>query len=139
MATCTPVVDECGDEVDAWFVGHNEAFLKATTHAQAVGSKLLQVGASLLVKSYIDLFQTLHVVYIHTHHVTQAVRQEHGVSAGCYSLVHIALHQAKLLEALGHEAAHCKVYIFIFHAGSCNLQCQVVALLDDAVDFELAL
>ena len=50
-----PLVDEGRDEVDARLVGNHETFFQLTTHAQTVSTKLFQVGACLVVETYIDL------------------------------------------------------------------------------------
>ena len=65
-----PLVNQSGDEIDARLVSDNKTFLQLASHAQAISAKLFQVGARLIVETYIDLSQTFHVVNIHTHHVT---------------------------------------------------------------------
>ena len=94
VAAGTPVVDQGWNEVDARLVGHHKALLQTAAHAQGVGAELVQTGPGLLVKADVDLPQAFHVMHIHTHHVAQAVRQEHGMRSCGNSLVHIALHQA---------------------------------------------
>ena len=110
MARSLPVVDEGRDKVYARLVGNNEAFLKAASHAQTVGAKLVEAWTCLSVEAYVDLVETLHVVNVHTHHVAQSVGQEHGVGSGCNSLVGVALHESELLQTFGHESAYGKVY-----------------------------
>ena len=61
------------------------------------------------------------------------------MGTGGNGLVHITLHQAQFLEALGHAAANGHVHVKVLHAGLGNAQCQVMALLDDAVDLQLTL
>ena len=55
MAAGLPLVDEGRDEVDAWLVSNHEAFFQLTTHAQTVGTELLEVGARLIVETNVDL------------------------------------------------------------------------------------
>ena len=55
MPTCAPLIDEGGDEVDAWFVGHDETFLQATTATQAIRAELFQVWAYLIVETHVNL------------------------------------------------------------------------------------
>ena len=95
MTAGLPVVDKSRYEVDTRFVGHHKTLLQSSTHAQTIGAELLQIRACLLIEAHIDLSEALHVVNIHTHHVSQSVRQEHGVGTGSDSLVHIALQTDK--------------------------------------------
>ena len=113
--------------------------MQPTTHTQTVGAKLLQVGARLVVESHVDLSQSLHVVYVHAHHVAQSVGQEHGVSALTHRLVNVAPHQSQLLQPLCHQATDGEVHVLILHAGFGHLQHVVVTLLHDGVDFQLPL
>ena len=62
MPAGLPVIDEGGDKVDAWFVGHHESFFQSSTHAQTVRSKLLKVRTRLFVEAHIDLSESLHVM-----------------------------------------------------------------------------
>ena len=87
-----PKVDEVGDEVDTWFISYDEAWFQFASHAQAVGTKLFQVGARLLVETYVYLAQSFHIVYVHTHHMSQSVRQEHGVGTSTYGFFRVTLH-----------------------------------------------
>ena len=139
VAALAPVVDEGRDEVDARLVGDDEAFLQAAPHAQGVGTELVENGARLLVEAHVDLVEILHVVHVHAHHVAQSVRQEHGVGAGAHSLLGVAFHQAELLQPVGHQAAYGEVTVHVLHAGLGNVQNQVVAVLDNRIDVELAL
>ena len=139
MSAGLPVVDEGRDEIDTWFVGEDEAFLESATHTETVCAKLFEVRARLLVESDIDLSQTFHVVDVHTHHVTQSVRQEHRVGTGSDGSVGIALHQTEFLQTLRHQAADGQMHIHIFHAGFCHIEHIVVTGLDDGVDLQLAL
>ena len=79
MPAGLPVVDEGRNEIDTWLVGHHEAFFQLTTHTQTVGTKLFQIRTCLLVEAHVDLSETLHIVHVHTHHMSQSVRQEHRV------------------------------------------------------------
>lgn len=63
MARSLPVVDECGDEVDAWLVSHDETFLQTASHAQAVCTELVEARACFLIEANVDLVETFHVVY----------------------------------------------------------------------------
>ena len=139
MTRLLPVVDESGDEVDARLVCHHEAFLKTASHAQAVCAELVKAWTCLLVEAYVYLVERLHVVYVHTHHVSESVRQEHGVCASCHSLIHVALHQSEFLQALRHKAAYCEVNVHVFHAGTSYVQYVVVTFLHDGVNLELTL
>ena len=139
VTTGFPLVDECRDEVDAWLVGDDKALFQLATHAQAVGAKLFEVRTRLVVETDIDLAQSFHVVNIHSHHVAQSVRQEHGVGTGTNGLVGVALHEAQFLQTLCHHATDGKVNIHIFHARFGNLQHVVVAGLYNGVDFQLTL
>lgn len=111
-----PFVDEGWDEVDSRFVCNNEAFFKSAAHAQAVCSELLQIRSCFIVKAHVGLSESLHVVYVHTHHVAQSVRQEHGVSASPYSLLRIAHHESELLQSVCHKAANVHVHVEILDA-----------------------
>ena len=71
--------------------------------------------------------------------MAKSVRQEHGMSTGCNSLVGIALHQSEFLQALGHEAAYSEVYVHILHTGLGYVECMVVTSLNDAVYLKLTL
>lgn len=73
MSVGLPFVNESWNEVNARLVGHYKTFFEAATHAQAVGAKLLKIGARLFVEAYVDLVESLHVVHIHAHHVSQTV------------------------------------------------------------------
>ena len=139
MAFLPPEVDKVGDEVDAWFVGDNESFLQASAHTQTVCPKLLQIRTCLLVEADIDLSETFHIVYVHTHHVSQSVRQEHRMGTGSYSLVGVALHQAELFQPFRHQTADGKVHIGIFHTGLGHFEHIVVTGFNDGVYLQLAL
>ena len=76
---------------------------------------------------------------VHTHHVSQSVRQEHGVCTCCNGLVGIAFHQADLLQSLRHQTAHGKMYIHILYAWLGNLKYVVVTFLHNLIKFQLAL
>ena len=134
-----PLVDECRNEVDARLVGNDESLLQPPPHAQTVRAELFEVGARLVVEADVGLPQALHVVNVHTHHVAQAVRQEHGVRPGLQGVVGIALHQSQLLELLGHHAAYGKMHIHILHARLGHLEHVVVAGFDNRVDVALPL
>ena len=139
MAFLPPEVDKVGDEVDAWFVGDNESFLQASAHTQTVCPKLLQIRTCLLVEADIDLSETFHIVYVHTHHVSQSMRQEHRMGTGSYSLVGVALHQAELFQPFRHQTADGKVHIGIFHTGLGHFEHIVVTGFNDGVYLQLAL
>ena len=134
-----PVVDERRDEIDAGLVGKHETFLQLAAHTQTVGAELFEVRACLLVEAHVYLSQSLHVVYIHTHHVSQTVRQEHRVGTSLHGLVRVALHQSELLQAIRHLAAHGEVYIHIFHTRLCHVEHIVVTLFHDRIDLQLPL
>ena len=133
----TPLVDEGGDEVDAGLVGEHPPGLYAAAAAQAVGAEL-GGGAHLVVEADVDLSEAFHVVYVHAHHVSEAVLQEHGVGAGFDGIGGIAFHEAHVLQALGHEAADVEVHVHPLDAGTGLLDDEIVAGLDDAVDVALA-
>ena len=76
---------------------------------------------------------------VHTHHVAQSVRQEHGVGTSLDGLFHITLHQSHFLQAACHHAAHFHVDVIPQDAGLGHIQYVVVTGLHDAVDFQLAL
>ena len=139
VAAGLPVVYKCRNEVDTRLVSHHEALLQTTSHAQTVGTKLFEVRSRLLVEAHVYLVQVLHVVNVHSHHVSKTVRQEHGVCSGAYSLFRVALHQSQLFQSVSHELAHGKVNIHISHARLSHLQCVVVTCLHNAVDLELSL
>lgn len=65
-----PFVDEGRDEIDSRFICYYETFFEAAAHTQAVGTELFQVRTNFLIESYIDLVEILHIVYVHSHHVT---------------------------------------------------------------------
>ena len=92
MSAGLPIVDEGRDEVDARFVGKHETFFELAAHTQTVRSKLFKIRTCLFVETYIDLSQSFHVVNVHTHHVSQSVRQEHGVCTSGNGCVGITLH-----------------------------------------------
>ena len=71
--------------------------------------------------------------------MAKSVRQEHGMSTGCNSLVGIALHQSEFLQALGHEAAYSEVYVHILHTRLGYVKRVVVTSLNDAVYLKLTL
>ena len=117
MAFGAPFVDEGGNEVDAWFVGNDKAFFESAAHAQTVGAKLFEVRTGLLVKSYIHLVEILHVVHVHTHHVSQTMRQEHCMGTGTHSLLGVALHQSEFLKSVGHHATDVEMHIKVLNTG----------------------
>lgn len=131
-----PFVDERGDEIDAGFVGEHPAGLDASSAAQTVGAEL-RGGAYLIVEAYIDLPESLHVVNVHTHHVSESVLEEHGVCSGSDGVVGIAAHQAKVLEAVGHQSADVEVHVHPLQIRMSLLDDKVVASLDDGVDVAL--
>ncbi len=139
MSAGLPVVDERWDEIDAWLVGKNKTFLQLAAHTQTVGAELFEVRTRLLVEAHVDLSQSFHIVNVHTHHMSQSVRQEHSVSTGFHGLVRVALHQSELLQAIRHLAAHGEVHIHIFHAGLGHVEHIVVTLLHDRIDLQLPL
>ena len=139
VALRAPEVDEVGDEVDTWLVGDDEALLQPSAHAQAVGAELLKVRTRLLVEAHVNLPQAFHVVHVHTHHVAKSVRQEHRMRPCAYSFFSITLHQAELLQTVGHQAADGKVHVGILHTRLGHLEHIVVAGLDDGVDLQLTL
>lgn len=139
MAFGAPFVNEGGNEVDAWFVGNDKAFFESAAHAQTVGAKLFEVRTGFFVKAHVDLVERFHVVYVHSHHVAQAVGKEHGMCACCNSCIGVAFGQAKLFQTVKHQAADGKVNIGIFHARTGQLEGLVVAGLNDSVDFFLSL
>ena len=56
-----------------------------------------------------------------------------------YCLFHVALHEAKFLQACCHQAANVHVHVHPLHAGCCYRESQVMAFLHDAVYLALAL
>ena len=58
---------------------------------------------------------------------------------GAHSLFGVAFHQTELFQSVGHQAANGEVTVHIFHAGLCNVQNQVVAVLYNRIDVELSL
>ena len=139
MAALAPVVDEVGDEVDARLVGDDEAFLQTTTHAQAIRTKLVENRARFRVETHVDLVEIFHVVHVHSHHVTESVRQEKRVSTGSHGLLGVATHQSEFLQTVGHQATDGEMAVHILHAGLGDAQNEVVTRLDNAVDFKLPL
>ena len=79
------------------------------------------------------LSEAFHVVHIKSHHVSEAVREEHGVCAGCYCLIGIALHESELFQAYSHVAAYCEVDIEVSHSWLRGVEGEVVTLVDDIV------
>lgn len=136
---CLPVVDEGRDEVNSRLVGYHKTFLQTATHTQAVGTELLQIRAYLFVETNVNLVEVLHVVNIHSHHVAQTMRQEHGVCSSLYSLFCITLCKSELLHAVEEQAANREVYVSPFYAWLGYIQCMVVAFFYNRVDFQLAL
>ena len=122
-----PVVNEVGDEIDAWFIGHHEILLESTAHAQAVGSELCG-GLCFFVEAHILLSEPLHVVYVHTHHVTQSVRQKECMSSSPYGLFGIALHKSHLFESVCHQSTYVHVHIIPFYSWFSHLKGIVVAV-----------
>ena len=139
MTGCLPVVDEGRDEVNSRLVGYHETFLQTATHTQAVGTELLQIRAYLFVETNVNLVEVLHVVNIHSHHVAQTMRQEHGVCSSLYSLFCITLCKSEFLHAVEEQAANREVYVSPFYAWLGYIQCMVVAFFYNRVDFQLAL
>ena len=134
-----PIVDKGRYEVDSRLVGDDKAFLETTSHAQRIGAELFEVGAHLVVETYVDLSQPLHVVYVHAHHVTQSVGQEHGMGTCADGIICVAAHKPELFQPLGHKAAHAEMHITIAHSGASHGEHIVVTFLHDAVDVQLPL
>ena len=78
-------------------------------------------------------------MHIHTHHVAESVRQEHGMSTCSYRFVGVALHQSEFLQAIGHEATYREVYVHILHTRFGYVECMVVTGLNNAVYLKLTL
>ena len=78
-------------------------------------------------------------MHVHAHSVAQSVGQEEGVRAGLYGGFGVALHQAEVLEAVGHQAAHVVVNVPPAHAGTGVGQGKVVAIDHYIIDVLLAL
>lgn len=72
---------------------------------------------------------------IHSHHVAQTMRQEHGVCSSLYSLFCITLCKSELLHAVEEQAANREVYVSPFYAWLGYIQCMVVAFFYNRVDF----
>ena len=85
------------------------------------------------------LSESFHVVYVHTHHVAKPVRQEHCMCSGSYSLFCVALHQADFFQLVGHQTAYSHVYVIPFYTWFGYIEHIVVAGLNNAVYFTLAL
>ena len=73
MSRCFPVVDKGWDEVDARLVGYDKALFEAAAHTQAVGAKLVEAWTCLGVEANVYLVERLHIVNVHTHHMSQSV------------------------------------------------------------------
>ena len=66
VSACLPVVDEGGNEIYSRFVCHYEILLEAASHAQAIRAKLVR-WLHLVVKTYVFLVESLHVVNVESH------------------------------------------------------------------------
>ena len=139
VSACFPIIDEGRDEIDARLVCYNKALLQSAPHAQTVRTELLQIRTGLLVETYVNLPETFHVVNIHAHHMSETVRQEHGMGSCADSLLCITLHQTEFLETISHQSADCKMHVCIFHARFSDFQHLVVTGLDDRIYLQLAL
>ena len=139
MSTGLPVIDEGGDEVNAGFVGHHKALLQTTATTQIAGAKLVQIGAHLIIEAHVDLTEALHIVHIHTHHVTKTVNEEHGMSAVSQGIIRVALHEADVLQALGDDASGSEVAVPPFHAGSRHLMHAIMSRNNCIVNITLLL
>ena len=84
-----------------------------------------------VVVAHIVLSEAFHIVHIHTHHVAQSVRHKHSVSACCHRVVGVTLHQSKVLESFGHEAAYCHMSVVPAQTGLGKCESQVVAIGHD--------
>ena len=78
-------------------------------------------------------------MYVHTHHVSQSVRHEHGVSASLYGLFGVALHQSEFLEFVCHHTAYVEMHVHPFHSGLSHLNGVVVTCFYDGVYLQLPL
>ena len=121
-----PLVYQHGDEIDAGLIGHDESGLEPASQTKAVGAELVR-WAYLVIESHVSL----HVMYVHAHHMAQAVLQEQGMGTGGNGVIGIAAHQAQLLEAVGHEAAYIQMHVHPFHVGAGLFNDQVMAGFDN--------
>ena len=114
------------------------ALFEATGKAQR-GRAKLGAGARFLVVAHEGLAEALHIVHVHTHGVAQSVGQEEGVRASLNGGFGVALHQAEVLEAVRHQAAHVVVNVPPAHTRAGVGQGKVVAIDHYIIDVLLAL
>ena len=137
-ALALPEVDEVRDEVDARLYSHDEAFLHAASAAETVEAKLCG-WLHFLVKTYVVLTEAFHVVDIHTHHVAQSVRHEHGVRSSLHSFICVALHESDGFQVISDDAASSEVHVEPFYSRLSILNDPVVRLFHSEVYLSLLL
>ena len=125
------------DEVDAWLVGHHESWLQTTSASQTVQSELRR-WLHLIVEAHVVLSESLHVVYVHSHHVTESVWHEQGMTS-TYSLFRVTLHQSDGFQMFGEDAASTQVHVEPLDVGFGILNHPVVGSLHSRVDVALLL
>lgn len=69
LASSTPLINQIRDKVDTWLDGEDEAWLKRTAEAErAEAEAWILLLTTWIAHMYLAII--LHVMHIHTHHVT---------------------------------------------------------------------
>ena len=139
MSGSLPFVNKCRDEINARLVSHDKSLLKFPSHSETVCAELVKYGSCLFIESNVYLVKSLHVMNIHSHHVSQAMRHEHGVCSSSYSLFSVSFHESESFQSVSHEFAHSEMHIHVLDSGLCNTEHIVMAVLHNAVNLQLSL
>jgi len=131
-----PLVDQLGDEIDARLDRDDKALAQGPGQAQ-VGQAELRAARVLAVVAHEVLAEAFHVVNVHADHVPQAVGEEQRVRPRLDSRLHLAAHQAQVLEALGDDPAGQQVKRAVGHARGDALDGGLLGREHDVVDGRL--
>ena len=78
-------------------------------------------------------------MHVEPHHVAQTVGHEKSMRTGSHGGVHVAFHQAEVLQPLGQHLADFKMHVEIGDTRAGNLDGPVVAGEDDIINIPLPL
>lgn len=69
LTSSTPLINQVWDEIDTWLDGEDEAWLKRTAEAERAEAETWILLLATWIAD-VNLTIILHVMHIHTHHVT---------------------------------------------------------------------